>query len=267
MLRPPVPCKRDFPHTSPALILTPLNPAAALAAHSAFEWLAVAVGVQWYRRSIRGSTPTIRAKQRLIVALGAIAGGVIGSKIAFFLYDPHALRSLTFSFGALIGGQSVVGGLLGGLSGVEIAKRIAGVHASTGDAFVGPILLGIVIGRCGCFLAGLNDATYGKPTTLPWGVDFGDGITRHPTQVYDQVFALILLAALRWARPALSRVPGLQFKLLLSAYLLWRLCIDAFKPMAFVYPGGLSGLQLLCLFGLILYLPFVFRDLLRWSRA
>src|SRR5262249_52610791 len=149
-----------------------LNPSAALATHSAFEWLAVAVGVQWYRRSIRSTSPSARAKQRLIVALGAVAGGVLGSKIAFFLYDPHALRSL-FTFGALIGGQSVIGGLLGGLIGVEIAKRIAGVQTSTGDAFVGPILLGIVIGRCGCFLAGLNDATYGNPTTLPWGVDFG----------------------------------------------------------------------------------------------
>jgi hypothetical protein len=32
----------------------------------------------------------------------------------------------------------------------------------------------------GCFLTGLSDRTYGTPTPLPWGIDFGDGIPRHP---------------------------------------------------------------------------------------
>jgi len=241
------------------LHLPPLTTGTALLVHSAFEWLGIATGVQLYRRSIKGATPGLRSWDRLVVAMGAIAGGALGSKIAFFLYDPHALRTLAHDLSAITGGQSIVGGLLGGLVGVEIAKRLVNVRTSTGDAFVRPLLVGIVIGRFGCLLAGLNDVTYGNPTTFPWGVDFGDGVSRHPTQIYDQLFALVSLWLLGRLRPILRSVPGLEFKLMLMAYLLWRLCIDAIKPMAFVYPGGLSGIQVLCLLGLIAYLPFVVR--------
>ena len=99
--------------------------------------------------------------------------------------------------------------------GVEIAKRAAGVTASTGDAFVVPLAVGIAIGRMGCFVAGLHDDTYGNATTLPWGVDFGDGVARHPTQLYDIAFvcaaALVLVRAAADARaragPVVQAVP------------------------------------------------------------
>lgn len=74
-------------------------------------------------------------------------------------------------------GQSIVGALIGGLLGVELAKRLAGVAASSGDHFVLPLAAGIAIGRVGCFIAALHDDTYGEPTTLPFGVDFR---RRHP---------------------------------------------------------------------------------------
>jgi prolipoprotein diacylglyceryltransferase len=153
--------------------------------------------------------------------------------------------------------------LLGGLVGVEIGKKCAGVTQSTGDRFVMPILVGLIVGRIGCFLAGLQDDTYGNPTSLPWGVDFGDGVRRHPTQLYDIVFALVALALLRLWRPTLARAPGLQFKLLLAGYLSWRLVIDGLKPVPFAFAGGLSGIQLVCAVALVLYLPLVARQFSR----
>ena len=54
-----------------------------------------------------------------------------------------------------------------------------------GDLCSAPLALGIAIGRLGCFFAGLDDYTYGTPTGLPWGVDFGDGVRRHPVQLYE----------------------------------------------------------------------------------
>ncbi len=92
--------------------------------------------------------------------------------------------------------------MLGGLIGVEIGKKYAGVTESTGDRFVMPILVGLIIGRIGCFIAGLHDDTYGNPTALPWGIDFGDGIPRHPTQLYD----IAVRAAWRW--PCCTVVPA-----------------------------------------------------------
>jgi phosphatidylglycerol---prolipoprotein diacylglyceryl transferase len=64
-------------------------------------------------------------------------------------------------------------------------------------------------------------------------------------------------------RPKLSRESGLQFKLLLAGYLLWRLLIDGLKPVPYEFAGGLSGIQLVCAVALVLYLPFLVRQLSR----
>ncbi len=124
-----------------------------------------------------------------------------------------------------------------------------------------------MVGRIGCFLAGLHDGTYGVPTSLPWGVDFGDGIARHPTQVYDMLFALGAGALLwRWRatlwrwRATLGRAEGLAFKLYLASYLAWRLLVDGIKPVPYAYAFGLSGIQIVCALALLCYLPVVLRQ-------
>src|SRR4029078_9835957 len=153
-------------------------------------------------------------------------------------------------------------GLLGGLIGVEIAKRIVGVRESTGDRFVTPILVGLIIGRIGCLLAGLYDDTYGTPTTLPLGVDLGDGVARHPTAIYDMLFAAVMLLGFRlWGAP-LAREPGLRFKLMLAGSLASRLAIDTLKPVPY-YFVGVSGIQLVCAMALVVYSPLVLRQFAR----
>jgi phosphatidylglycerol:prolipoprotein diacylglycerol transferase len=230
----------------------------ALVVHAIFEWLALGIGAQIYRRtSAQSELATADSRKRLLLVFGAVAGAAIGNKLVYFIYDPDTLRTLLSGRAMFLGGQSIVGGLLGGLLGVELAKKLTGIASSTGDAFVVPILAGILIGRIGCFIAGLHDATFGNPTTLPWGYDFGDGVHRHPTQIYDQLFALALLAVLARLRPRLAVVPGLQFKLMLTAYLIWRLVIDSIKPKPFVYPMDFSGIQLVCLAALLMYLPLL----------
>jgi len=75
-----------------------------------------------------------------------------------------------------MGGKTIVGALIFGLLTVEFVKRYIGLNQSTGDLYAIPLSLGIAIGRIGCFLTGLSDNTYGIPTSLPWGINFGDGI-------------------------------------------------------------------------------------------
>jgi phosphatidylglycerol---prolipoprotein diacylglyceryl transferase len=97
-----------------------------------------------------------------------------------------------------------VGALVGAIVGVEIYKALRGVRGSTGGVFVGPFALGVVIGRWGCLTAGLADGTYGSATHLPWAVDLGDGIGRHPVQVYESLamaaFLLVYLEGLAQRR-------------------------------------------------------------------
>jgi phosphatidylglycerol:prolipoprotein diacylglycerol transferase len=64
-----------------------------------------------------------------------------------------------------------------------------------------PLSVAYAIGRIGCWLSG--DGTYGKPTSLPWGMPVTHGvvptdITVHPTPLYEALGALAI-AALLWA--------------------------------------------------------------------
>jgi prolipoprotein diacylglyceryltransferase len=238
-----------------------LSASAAHLVHLFFEWLAIAVGVQLYRRQrAHGGQPGILQSGHYGVVIGCILGAAIGNKLVFWLEMPQLWAAHWQDVGVWPSGQSIVGGLLGGLIGVELSKKWAGIGESTGDNFVLPLVAGTAIGRIGCFLAGLRDGTFGNPTALPWGMDFGDGVVRHPTQLYDIVFVLLLGGLLLKLRPHFEAKPGLLFKLYLSGYLLWRLVIDAIKPIPYDYAFGFSGIQWICLLALLCYLPFVVRQ-------
>jgi len=240
-----------------------VTPFAAGAVHTAFEWFAIFAGARLYLRNSRTSLRDLGATRNYAVILGCVVGAAIGNKAVHWIHHVDHWPLLKDSPWLILQGQSIVGGLLGGLIGVELGKKYAGVTASTGDRFVVPILVGLIIGRIGCFIAGLADDTFGNPTSLPWAVDFGDGIDRHPTQLYDIAFAVVALTLLQQFKPALARESGLQFKLMLAGYLLWRLFIDALKPVPYAYPGNLSGIQLICLVALLVYLPITLRQLAR----
>jgi prolipoprotein diacylglyceryltransferase len=226
--------------------------------HYALDVLAAAVGARLYiaERGRYGGTGLLN-RDAFPVLFGCVAGAAIGNKAVFWVQNPQLLQVALAHPLAWLSGQSMVGGLLGGLLGVEIAKKMAGITRSTGDAFVVPVLAGLMVGRIGCFLAGLADDTYGVPTDLPWGWDFGDGVRRHPTQLYEILFAGMLMFALVRFRPLLSVQPGLTFKVMLAGYLGWRFAIDFLKPVPFAYPGGVSGIQLVCAIALTLYLPLL----------
>jgi prolipoprotein diacylglyceryltransferase len=222
--------------------------------HTVFEIAAYALGTQvflWQRRRLQ--LPALTDQDRTLwVVVGAALGAALGSKLAFWVEDPLAAFANFPDWRHLLEGKSIVGGLLGGLIGVELTKKVIGVTTSTGDAFVLPLAVGMCIGRIGCFLSGLADHTYGNPTALPWGVDFGDGIPRHPTQLYEIVFIALWASVLFWRKSRYSQTGDL-FRAYLVGYLLFRLCIDAIKPIPMRYPLGLSGIQWLCLIGLAYY--------------
>ena len=89
--------------------------------------------------------------------------------------------------------KSLIGGIAGAILFAEIFKRIFSIKGSTGFYFIPGLCVLIVVGRIGCFVAGLPDYTYGIPTELCLGVDFGDGIQRHPVQLYESLSMAIFL--------------------------------------------------------------------------
>ena len=147
----------------------------------ALAWLAAGLAGLWLRRSGRVRFP-VPAPARI----GYLAALVLGAGLGAVLFGTANL----WLSGRPGLARSIEGAITGAILSVEIYKRIAGVPARTGARFALPLALGIAVGRIGCFLAGLEDFTYGVPTRLPWGHDFGDGVPRHPVQLYESAAML-----------------------------------------------------------------------------
>ncbi len=154
--------------------------------------LAYLVGFRIYLQLRRRFGDRVATPLRWAVVAAAVAGAALGSKVLFWLEDPQLTWQNLHDPGYLMGGKTIVGALVFGLIAVELMKRYIGLRQSTGDLYAIPLALGVAIGRVGCFLTGLTDNTYGIATGLPWGVNFGDGVRRHPTQLYEVVFLLAL---------------------------------------------------------------------------
>jgi len=210
--------------------------------HFLFEVLGYFAGITTYAvlRARRGDA--LSDESRATILAGAALGAMIGSRLLHWLCDPH------LDLFSLIEGKTILGGLLGGLIGVELAKKKIGIERSTGDLLVAPLIIAIAIGRIGCFLTGPADHTAGLPTNLPWGIAIGDGVPRHPVALYEIAFLLLLLPLTR-----LARREGDAFRIFLSSYLLFRLFVDFLKPDPRAIFGGLTSLQWACVAGLLYY--------------
>jgi len=219
--------------------------------HFLFESLAYFVGFRVYLYT--RNKERIPMDKALWVIVGAILGAAIGSKFLYWLEDPKKTLENLDNLIYLIEGKTIVGGLLGGLIGVETAKKWIGWTRSTGDDFVLPLAVGMMIGRIGCFLTGLDDHTYGVATTWITGVDFGDGIKRHPTQIYEIFFLAIVILWLFQIKKKKIGWEGLLFQLFMLSYLGFRLVIDFIKPTPHPY-WILNNIQLASLLGISYYI-------------
>lgn len=219
--------------------------------HLLFESLAYFVGFRVYLYT--RNKDRIPMDKALWVVVGATLGAALGSKILYWCEDPKKTLDHWNNILYLMEGKTIVGGLLGGLIGVETAKKFIGWKRSTGDDFVLPLAVGMMIGRIGCFLTGLNDHTYGIPTTWIIGVDFGDGVKRHPTQLYEVVFLALLIIILLKIKKKNVGWEGLLFQLYMFSYLMFRFFIDYIKPTPHPYLS-LNNIQIASLLGIIYYI-------------
>jgi len=236
--------------------------------HLLFETIAFLIGFKYYLILRKKEKDLLTSDERLWVLIAVCVGALFFSRFIAVMEHIEMINSdtpLLFYYSQ----KTIVGGLLGGLIAVEITKKILGIKVSSGDIMTYPLILGIMIGRIGCFLAGLEDGTYGTETSFILGIDFGDGIIRHPTQVYEILFLLLL-----WIFIQILEIPlitssinrklgnkiqvnhclpnGLKFKIFLFNYLLFRFGIEFIKPVSKFYLE-LSFIQISCLLGILYY--------------
>ncbi|MBT30088.1 MAG: diacylglyceryl transferase [Thalassobius sp.] len=219
--------------------------------HLITEYLSFFLAFRYYVFLRKKSNDHISGGNRLSIILGAIIGSFLGSRLFGFLENP-VINFSSESFIHLLNVKTIMGGLFGGLIGVEIAKKIIGEEQSSGDLFTLPIIVGIFIGRIGCFLSGTNEFTYGSETHFFTGINLGDGVLRHPIALYELVFLLILFFVIQHLKSKNSLKNGELFIIFMIAYFGFRFNIEFIKPNLF-FILGLSSIQWLCIICWIYY--------------
>lgn len=196
------------------------------ALHTLFDiaaWLAAGASGLWLSRVRHLTFPAPST------TLAYVASLVFGAGIGAYLFGTLNLW-LSGQSGIA---RSVEGAIAGGIVAVELYKWRHGISVRTGARFALPLAIGIAVGRLGCYFAGLDDFTYGTPTSLPWGHDFGDGILRHPVQLYESLamasFAALYVVAV-FKRTDVVLANG--FYLALAFYGLQRFVWEFLKPYA-----------------------------------
>jgi len=156
-----------------------------------------------------------------VVAFVAIAG-ILGAKIWHVIDTPSdrltadTLKSIGGLFTWFRGGFAWFGGFVAGIATLLLlAKRYRIGMLTMLDISSSAAAVGYAVGRIGCLVSG--DGDYGKPTNLPWGMAFPDGLVPttqtcvqwgwpancavHPTPIYEFI-ACVLICWYIWRRGA-----------------------------------------------------------------
>jgi prolipoprotein diacylglyceryl transferase len=189
--------------------------------------IAVAILITRHRWRAVGGDPELVGD----VAIWSVPAGIIGGRIYFDITTPMDIPHVWYGvFAVWDGGLGIWGGIA--LAAVVGAWRVRRAGASVAvfmDAVAPALLVAQAIGRVGNYF---NKELFGKPTSLPWGLEIPlayrpPGYTQYstfqPSFLYELIFDLLLAAALVWlGHHRRIRPPGL-FALYVAGYSAYRI--------------------------------------------
>jgi phosphatidylglycerol:prolipoprotein diacylglycerol transferase len=186
-------------------------------------------------------TRVARRDRRLpFIYLAALAGALIGAKVVYFFAEGFLHVGEPDMWLQLATGKSILGGLLGGYAGVELAKHLMGYQGMTGDWFALVAPIGIVFGRIGCWVHGCCQGVACQPAW--YTMRDRAGLYRWPAVHVEIAFNLLALAAFLALRKA-KRLPGQHFHLYLIGYGIFRFFHEFLREEPRI-AAGLSGYQI-----------------------
>jgi prolipoprotein diacylglyceryltransferase len=198
----------------------------------------VLIGIWLYFDEIRRSNSA--SQHTPLILIVSFVGGILGAKLPYLAWNVslylHGVRDPEILFS----GRTILGGLIGGTLAVRLVKWRLNLYARKGDYLVPGIAAGLVFGRIGCFLRG---CCCGTETLLPWGINFGDGIRRHPTELYEAAFCL---AWFIYARLQTKTDTGRMFDRFMLSYFAARFLLEFIRTESVAF-AGLTLFQLVCL--------------------
>ncbi|MCP5087078.1 MAG: diacylglyceryl transferase, partial [Rhodobacteraceae bacterium] len=136
---------------------------------------------RWRLADAAAKVDSAGAGYAIALVFGAILGGYGFGTLNLWLSDIDQI------------GRSILGALVGSIMAIETYKRARNITGSTGLLFVPAFTTSLVIGRLGCFSEGLQDQTHGIASQTLFAFDFGDGIPRHPVQLYESASMFVFL--------------------------------------------------------------------------
>ncbi|MCU1671964.1 MAG: prolipoprotein diacylglyceryl transferase [Frankiales bacterium] len=174
-------------------------------------------------------------------AVGDVAGiavpfGLLGARIYHVITSPaqyldHPVEALY----VWRGGLGIPGGILGGvLAGIVVCRRRGYSPGALADSIAPAVPVAQAIGRVGNWF---NQELFGKPTTLPWGLEIDpdnpDAVpgaeAYHPTFLYEALWNLGVAGVVLWADRRWRLGHGRAFALYLALYAVGRTWIEALR--------------------------------------
>jgi phosphatidylglycerol:prolipoprotein diacylglycerol transferase len=201
------------------------------------------------------------------ITWAALFGVMIGGRLGWIIFYGwrDVLENPLSALTVWKGGMASHGGILGlVLFTWCFARRHKLSWTSIGDSLVVVAPIGLFLVRCANFI---NGELYGKPSTVPWAVQFPTQLheeartldeatlrsilpPRHPSQLYEALLEGVVLFLLLWIMRTRFRVPrGVLTGTFFFAYALLRIIGEVFRePDPAWHMGPFSAGQFLSLF-------------------
>ena len=231
--------------------------------HPNFDPIALSIGpvaIRWYGLMYLAAFVAfivlcrIRARQRPEFGWHAglvddalfygVIGVILGGRLGYVLfYKPgYYLMHLSEIPAVWLGGMSFHGGFLGVLVAMWLlARKHQKGFWSVLDFIAPAVPMGLAFGRLGNFINGeLWGRAVVNPESLPWAMIFpqaGDGILRHPSQLYQFAMEGLLLFVCLWLYARKPRHAGMVSGAFLSGYGVCRFLAEFGRE-----PDGFLGL-------------------------
>ena len=209
------------------------------------------------------------------IAVRAVVAGIIGARIYYILTDKsEPWREPGRWLKIWNGGLGIPGGLIAGiLVGAWAARRVGVSVSGLLTATAPAIPLAQAIGRWGNWF---NQELFGRPTTLPWGLEIDDehlpagyasGTLFHPTFLYESLWNVALCLVLLQVDKRMSLRPGRLMAVYVAGYSVGRFWIEGLRIDPANSGGGWRLNQWTAVIAFVLSVGYLMVDAARHRRA